>query len=81
MHWKPMGSAPKNGIVFQAWLVNEKGAGFWEPRCLYDENGRFGIWGRVDYDEEGWDFDNHHLKALCWLPTPPVPDKSFWDPK
>ena len=77
MRWQPIETAPKDGTSFQAWIINEKGEGFWEPRCCYNSFGQLGIWGRVDYDEEGWDYDTHHLTAVCWMPQPSKPSRIY----
>lgn len=71
--WMPINSAPKNGAEFQAWLITEDGDGFWESRCKFDENGSLGVWGRVDYDQDDWDFGLIHLKATHWMPQPCQP--------
>ena len=76
MTWQPIETAPKDGAEYQAWVVNSRGQGFWEPRCRLDpEFGSFQIWGRVGYDEEGWDSSVHWF-ATHWMPLPPPPTPS-----
>lgn len=59
---------PKDGTEFQAWT------GCWEPRCrINPETETFEIWGRVDYDQEGWDVYSH-LTATHWTPLPAAPE-------
>ncbi len=65
--WQPIKTAPRDGTEFQTWL------GFWEPRCRFrpDSEG-LEIWGRVDYDLDGW-ADASHLTATHWMPQPAAP--------
>lgn len=65
--WMLIESAPRDGTEFQAWV------GHWEPRCRYNEDGAFEIWGRVDYDMDEWDF-YMHLTPTHWMPTPSSPE-------
>ena len=62
---------------FQGWLVTASGTGFWEPKCILDEDGRLGVWGIIDYDCEGWDFGLTHLELTHWQlqPKPPKENK------
>jgi len=72
--WRNISSAPRDGAEFQAWVVtDEPGVGFWEPRCKFNEHGQIGMWGRVDYDEDGWDYGLNHLTATHWMPQPTEP--------
>lgn len=65
--WRPMESAPKDGTEFQAWT------NAWEPRCRFNpETGAFEIWGRVDYDMDGWD-TYPHLIPTHWQHLPASP--------
>lgn len=75
MEWQPIETAPKDGTEFQAWLIleNDKLHGFWEPRCKYNEDGILGIWGRIDYDEEDWDYTYFQLVPTHWMPLPEPP--------
>lgn len=67
--WQPIATAPKDGTEFQAWV------GHWEPRCRIDpECEVFEIYGRVDYDMDGWAIYGH-LTATHWMPTPTKPEK------
>jgi hypothetical protein len=70
--WQPIETAPKDGTEFQAWL--EHGSfGYWEPRCRYsDEYDIPQIWGRTDYDEDGWDV-YPHIDVTHWMPLPTPP--------
>lgn len=71
--WRDASTAPEDGTEFQGWILTEGGAGFWEPRCKLDEDGTLGIYGRVDYDEDGWDFGLWHLGLTHWMPHPSEP--------
>ena len=80
--WRPLETAPKDGTQFQCWFYNSafkaadpSAEGFWEPRCKYDEHGALVIWGRVDYDQDGWDV-YPHLHATHWMPQPEAPADS-----
>jgi hypothetical protein len=65
---------PGDGTEFQAWILNAHGVGFWEPRCrFHPEHGIFEFWGRIDYDEDGWDM-NAYLIPTHWMPLPEPPD-------
>lgn len=73
MGWRKIESAPKDGTQFQAWVVSERCTyGSWEPFCRYNEDGAFQIYGRIDYDMEGWDV-YLHLTPTHWMPLPPPP--------
>jgi hypothetical protein len=72
MEWQPIASAPRDGTEFQAWTVCLNPArpclGVWEPRCRFNpDTGAFEVWGRVDYDQDGWDAD------IGWEPTHCMP--------
>lgn len=73
--WRDISTVPKDGREFQAWIITEDGHGFWEPRCRFNENGQLGMWGRIDYDIDGWDYDLIHLAATHWMPQPGAPNK------
>ena len=64
--WRPIESAPRDGTEFQAWW-----SGTWQPRARFDpEYGSFQLWGRTDFDTEGWEtyqIDGH------WTPLPDAP--------
>lgn len=65
--WEPIESAPRDGTEFQAWM------GYWEPRCrINPDTEAFEIWGRVDYDQDGWD-TYLHLAPTHWMPLPEPP--------
>ena len=72
--WQPIETAPKDGTEFQAWVVlkDRTAGGFWEPKCRFNEHGAFEIFGRVDYDEDGWDCFLH-LEPTHWMPLPEPP--------
>lgn len=72
--WRDIATAPKDCVEFQAWVINEDGKGWWEPRCWINDDGAFEIWGRVDSDHDGWDV-YPHLTATHWIgdPKPPHP--------
>lgn len=70
--WQKLNNVPTGGAEFQAWVVTDDGKGFWEPRARFNEHGNFEIWGRVDYDEEGWD-SYPHLMPTHWMPPPKPP--------
>jgi len=72
--WRDASTSPEDGTEFQGWIIAEDGAGFWEPRCKLDEDGTLGIYGRVDYDKDGWDFGLWHLRITHWMPQPSEPD-------
>jgi hypothetical protein len=64
--WRPIDTAPRNGTEFQGWTDA------WEPRCRFNADGAFEIWGRVDYDKDGWDIYSH-LTPTHWMPYPSRP--------
>jgi len=65
---------PPHGIEFQGWVKNfDSDIWFWEPRCIYDEDKGYGMWSRLDYDHDGWDFGLIHLKITHWMPLPEPP--------
>lgn len=74
MEWQPIETAPKDGTEFCAWLVTQDGHEFWEPRCHFDEDGRFGVYGRIDYDIDGWDYDLFHLTPTHYMIIEPPKD-------
>jgi hypothetical protein len=72
--WQDISTAPKDGTEFQTWVTRSTDPeGWWEPRCRYNEDGAFEIWGRVDYDQDGWD-TYAHLEPTHWMPLPPPPE-------
>jgi hypothetical protein len=63
--WRDIATAPKDGTEFQGWT------GQWEPRCRFNpETEAFETWGRVDYDENGWEVSD---VATRWMLLPPAP--------
>lgn len=71
--WMTMDSAPKDGTEFQAWIVAASEG--WEPRCrINPDTEAFEIWGRIDYDADGWS-TYPHVTATHWQPLPPPPAK------
>lgn len=66
--WRPADTAPRDGTEFQGWFETQNGSGFWEPSCRYNKNGGLGVWGRVDYDTDGWDYGLSHLTLTHWMP-------------
>lgn len=76
--WKPIGTAPKDGTEFMGWVERSDGLacgveGWWEPRCRYNEDGDLTIYGRMDYDLDGFDF-YPHLRVTRWMPQPTTPE-------
>jgi hypothetical protein len=70
--WRPIETAPKDGTEFQSWVKASK-ISFWEPRCRYNPSSEaFELWGRVDYDEDGWGC-YPHLSPTHWRPLPSPP--------
>lgn len=77
--WQPIETAPKDGTEFQAWLYGDPhpaaarfANGWWEPRCRFDpESGAIQVWGRIDYDQEGW--EDYYPTRLLWMPLPSPP--------
>jgi hypothetical protein len=70
--WQPIETAPKDGTEFQAWAEHASG-GVWLPQCrINPDNGAFEIWGRVDYDIDGWDLIPHLIETH-WMPLPEPP--------
>lgn len=67
--WRPIETAPRNGDEFQAWW-----GGAWMPRARFDpEYGSFQLWGRTDFNTEGWEvfeIDGY------WQPQPAPPAHS-----
>lgn len=73
--WQPIETAPKDGSEFQAFIINYG----WEPRARFNpETVAFEIWGRVDYDQDGWDFYPHMVPSH-WMPLPAAPAKQEGD--
>lgn len=74
--WQPIATAPKDGTVFQAWVHRpdtDLFPGGWEPDCRFNPSSEaFEIWGRVDYDQDGWD-TYLHLEPTHWMPQPKKP--------
>lgn len=67
--WRPIETAPKDGTQFQAWI--EKYG--WEPRARFNPDSEaFELWGRVDYDKDGWDVYSH-MVPTHWMPLPTPP--------
>lgn len=65
--WRDIKDAPKDGVEFQAWV------GHWEPRCRFNpDTDAFEIWGRTDYDQDGWDVYTY-LKPTRFMPLPEPP--------
>ena len=65
---------PPVGKEFEGWLnVFGEEYGFWEPRCIINDDLSLGLWGRVDYDQDGWDYGLTHLTLTHWhyQPEPP----------
>lgn len=64
--WQNISTAPRDGSEFQAWWK-----GTWQPRARFDpEYGSFQLWGRTDFDTEGWEvfeIDGY------WQPQPAAP--------
>lgn len=76
--WMPIETAPRDGAEFQSWIVDPDGRGFWEPRSRFNPDSEaFELWGRTDYDADGWD-SYLHLTPSHWMPLPapptPTPD-------
>lgn len=64
--WQDISTAPRNGEEFQAWWK-----GTWQPRARFDpEYGSFQLWGRTDYDTEGW--ETFEIDGY-WQPQPAAP--------
>lgn len=74
--WKPIESAPRDGTEFQAWIMPEESdGGYWEPKARFNPDSEvFELWGRVDYDQDGWDC-YHWLHPTHWMPLPPPPQE------
>lgn len=67
--WQPIETAPRDGTEFQAW-IDQYG---WEPACRYNpDTEAFEIFGRIDYDQDGWD-SYHHMTPTHWMPYPAPP--------
>lgn len=67
--WRPIETAPKDGTEFQAW-VDKYG---WEPKARVNpETEAVELWGRTDYDQDGWDV-YFHMTVTHWMPTPEGP--------
>lgn len=64
--WGAMDAAPRDGTEFQAWWGDQ-----WQPRARFDpEYGSFQLWGRTDYDTEGW--ETFPIEGY-WMPQPAPP--------
>ena len=71
--WQPIDSAPSDGSEFQAWLTSRyHPAGWWEPRCQFNNDGAFEVWQRTDYDREA--FDTVDATPTHWMPPPAPPE-------
>lgn len=59
---------PTDGTEFQAWWSRS-----WQPFArINPENGAFELWGRIDYDQDGWDvFSASDFTHWQPLPEPP----------
>lgn len=69
LKWMPIDTAPKDGKPFQAW-IDKYG---WKPNCRYNPDSEaFELWGRVDYDQDGWDV-YPHMVPTHWMPIPSRP--------
>lgn len=69
--WRDIATAPKDGAEFQAWW-----SGQWQPRARFNpDTEAFELWGRVDYDQDGWDAFSLDL-ADGWLPLPSAPNQA-----
>lgn len=75
--WQPIETAPKDGTEFQAWVVPKYlpvSAGSWETRArFHPDTEQFEVWGRIDYDIDGWDF-YYNLTPTHWSPHPASPE-------
>jgi len=64
--WQDLSGAPRDGSEFQAWWK-----GTWQPRARFDpEYGSFQLWGRTDFDTEGWEV--FEIDGF-WQPQPAAP--------
>lgn len=64
--WQDISTAPRDGSEFQAWWK-----GTWQPRARFDpEYGSFQLWGRTDFDTEGWEV--FEIDGF-WQPQPAAP--------
>lgn len=64
--WQDISTAPRTGEEFQAWWK-----GTWQPRARFDpEYGSFQLWGRTDFDTEGWEV--FEIEGY-WQPQPAAP--------
>ena len=69
---------PDNEVEFQGWLIvdGDEETGFWEPRCMFNDDEQLGLYGRIDYDCDGWDYGLTHLTLTHWQPLPSPPRES-----
>lgn len=74
--WQPIETAPKDGTEFQSWCIRPEGPdekGWWEPKARVNlDSGAFELWGRTDYDQDGWD-TYIHVRLTHWRPLPAPP--------
>jgi hypothetical protein len=74
MTWQPIETAPRDGTEFQAWMMrDDDGSSHWEPMVRFNpETDAFELWGRIDYDIDGWD-TYYWLVPTHWMPQPEPP--------
>jgi hypothetical protein len=75
--WRGIECAPRDGTEFIGWSFNvdrPECGGNWNDRCRFNpDSGAYEIWGRVDYDEDGWDCLSY-LRPTHWMPDLAAPE-------
>lgn len=70
LEWsRNLAKAPRDGTEFQVWW-----SGQWQPRARFNPDTQaFEIWGRTDYDMEGWE-TFYWSEVTHWMAQPRDPN-------
>lgn len=50
-----MEDCPTDGTEFAVWFARDCQYGDWEGKCRIGMHGALEIYGRIDYDQDGWE--------------------------